>query len=353
MKALAESSGSKIEEKFALSVTDSTPSSTTLEGKHPLQPFRKGARGTFGGELVAQALNAACATVEVPEFTPHSLHLYFVKAGLDDTTMVWQVQHVSDTKNYANRLVQGFQGTGGRLVYVCQVSFTRANHSEHRIKAAEEKAAAVVQAGGIARELPVQFQTKPNFLFEKYRNRLDEFNSHIHTFDMLEHITPPDYSYRDQKTDLGAAGNKQFGFFFRVRDDWRKAQNPTTTRFLQLAFASDSAYLGTVVGALGLRLPVDMKDPAMLPTFAFFRVSLDHTIYFHDLDFDPASWMFLDYKFSRLNNDRVLCQCIVYTLEGKMVALVIQEGLVYFTDEILGRVKRLGVDGDDLGVSKL
>ena len=97
---------------------------------------------------------------------------------------------------------------------------------------------------------------------------------------------------------------------------------------------SDLFFLGTLAKGLGLPIAGHHFD-----TLNFFRVSLDHELFIHDIDFDPQQWMFIDYLFTSLNNDRVLCQVQYFTLEGKMVALVVQEALVYLGPKIIDSVR--------------
>jgi acyl-CoA thioesterase-2 len=71
---------------------------------------------TFGGQLVAQALRAACATA--PEREPHSIHAYFVQGGLVDLPFELDVVRVRDGRTMATRQVTVTQGERTALVAI-------------------------------------------------------------------------------------------------------------------------------------------------------------------------------------------------------------------------------------------
>ena len=62
----------------------------------------------FGGQLLAQAIYAASATVE--DHMPHSLHAYFVQTGDSDVPVDIRVEHVRDGRSMATRQVSVAQG---------------------------------------------------------------------------------------------------------------------------------------------------------------------------------------------------------------------------------------------------
>lgn len=68
------SSNNFVEDSLALELIDSNLYRSTKPLWHP-----PGARGIFGGAVIAQALSAALKTVD-PAFQVHSLHSYFVLA---------------------------------------------------------------------------------------------------------------------------------------------------------------------------------------------------------------------------------------------------------------------------------
>ena len=81
-----------------------------------------GARGVFGGTVIAQSLAAAQATVP-SIFTVHSMHGYFVLAGDPSNAMIYTVEIVRQGRSFQTRTVQARQG--GKIVFTATVSFSR------------------------------------------------------------------------------------------------------------------------------------------------------------------------------------------------------------------------------------
>ena len=73
----------------------------------------------FGGQLLAQAIYAASATVE--DHMPHSLHAYFVQTGDSDVPVDIRVEHVRDGRSMATRQVSVAQGD--RMLLTALASF--------------------------------------------------------------------------------------------------------------------------------------------------------------------------------------------------------------------------------------
>lgn len=81
-----------------------------------------GARGVYGGAVIAQCLAAAQRTV--PEsFTVHSMHCYFVLAGDSEIPIIYHVERVRDGRSFATRTVQARQR--GRPIFTTTLSFNK------------------------------------------------------------------------------------------------------------------------------------------------------------------------------------------------------------------------------------
>lgn len=296
----------------------------TYIGKYPLEPVKyrskgnyefvgDGNGGTYGGELIAQAVQAGWESLKEPAvMSPHSLHTYFAKPGSHESAIRWEVQVISEGKTFASRIVQGFQLHNNVLVTVIQISFVKHNSIAHRLS---------------NNKRVLQLQKKPLEWFYKYKDILDDMNYFAHLHEFVENIVPPEFFQPTFGVDFNTNGNSELGYFVRFSDDNEKAVDLKRARYLQLTYLSDNFFLGTILKALGLPILGTKFDH-----LAFFRVSLDHSVYFHDDDFDPLDWLYVDYRFSNFTNDRTLAQCFIYTLSGKLVASVVQEGLIYLKD---------------------
>lgn len=80
-----------------------------------------GARGVFGGQVIAQALSAGAQTVP-PPLGLHSQHCYFLLPALASSPIEYVVENMRDGRSYATRLVKAMQK--GRVVFVLIASYT-------------------------------------------------------------------------------------------------------------------------------------------------------------------------------------------------------------------------------------
>ena len=73
----------------------------------------------FGGQVIGQALVAACRTVEGRP--PHSMHAYFLLAGDPRVPIIYEVDRIRDGKSFTTRRVVAIQH--GHAIFTTQVSF--------------------------------------------------------------------------------------------------------------------------------------------------------------------------------------------------------------------------------------
>jgi acyl-CoA thioesterase-2 len=85
-------------------------------------------RTLFGGQVAAQCLLAAAATVE-PGRLPHSFHGYFLRAGRSDIPVILEVDRDRDGRSFSARRVVAIQD--GEVIFSMVTSF----HSESEVTA--------------------------------------------------------------------------------------------------------------------------------------------------------------------------------------------------------------------------
>lgn len=78
------------------------------------------ARGTYGGQIVAQALMAASKTVP-PGLYLHSMHSYFLRAGDPTLPTIYRVLRTRDGQSFSSRTVSAVQK--GKPILTLQASF--------------------------------------------------------------------------------------------------------------------------------------------------------------------------------------------------------------------------------------
>ena len=85
-------------------------------GRSPRFPRR-----VFGGQVLAQALNAAIRTVDADDRRAHSMHAYFLRPGDPVKDVEFEVERARDGFSFSSRRVVALQG--GKPILVSSLSF--------------------------------------------------------------------------------------------------------------------------------------------------------------------------------------------------------------------------------------
>ncbi|CAD1809111.1 Thioesterase-like family protein [Candida parapsilosis] len=386
------------------------PSREFYEGCYVVEPWSSTSRGTYGGDLICQGLNAAWQSVinraaptsnktnnsngssnDGASFQPHSLHAYFVRAGSTESVMRWEVLKVSDSRNFANRCVLGYQSHNNSLVVTLQVSFTKDNCQIAKQRQFEQQ----VASGTMPKSWPVVFKRHPGPMFYQYRDNLHRLDIRTRYYGgHLTHGIPQEYYEPSDDFNLATTGDQERGFFVKINDDLgaripnkderdggygsnangggvgTDAGAPSATelirrKYLALAYASDAFWAATWIKALGL--PMGTTTAA--------NVSLDHTLYFHDSNFELGratkstddsndnsnnssnsdnNWLYLETQFVSMGNNRVLAIVNFYTLanDGKLIATVVQEMYGFVPKDVADKSRQLHDKVDNKGKLK-
>src|ERR1700747_3739868 len=101
-----------------LTILDLEPLEVNLfRGRSPQASWQRG----FGGQVVGQALVAACRTVECKDRPPHSLHAYFLLPGDPKVPIIYEVDRIRDGRSFTTRRVVAIQH--GRAIFSMSASF--------------------------------------------------------------------------------------------------------------------------------------------------------------------------------------------------------------------------------------
>src|SRR6218665_1021278 len=99
-----------------MSILDLEPLERNLfRGRSPAVGWHR----VFGGQVIGQALYAACKTVEGRQ--PHSLHAYFLLPGDPAIPIVYEVERLRDGRSFTTRRVLAIQK--GEAIFSMSVSF--------------------------------------------------------------------------------------------------------------------------------------------------------------------------------------------------------------------------------------
>jgi acyl-CoA thioesterase-2 len=247
----------------------------------------------FGGQTIAQALLAAGETVDGT--LPHSLHAYFVQAGLADHPVDVAVERVRDGRSMATRRSTVTQGE--RTLLVALASF-HANPDEPEL----------VEAAPVApapHEVPL------------LQDWLEELPPALagHGRAWVDHPPPLDLRIDEAPTFLG--GTPTDG----ARAHWmrlpRDVGDDPLLHTVLLAYATDYLLLDMAFRSY----------PGEMPPGGFAAVSVDHALWFHrTVRFDR--WHLHTQETVALAGHRGLVRGAVHDEDGRRVATVMQEVLV-------------------------
>ncbi|KAI8722230.1 hypothetical protein NCS52_00366500 [Fusarium sp. LHS14.1] len=288
-----------------------------------------GARGIYGGAVIAQCLAAAQKTV--PEtFLVHSCHCYFLLAGSSETPILYHVERVRDGRSYATRTVQARQK--GACIFTTTISFVREATSDK--KRQEVRHAASLPEGVSAP--PDDWDGEPEWA------RTGPFQSH--------------------RIEVLRAGDPKAKPQDRKSRQWMRSRQKISpsgghqAHLNALAYMSDSYFIGTVSRIHGLwRFPfspdevpsLDEATQEQVRSLCEFEgmgssveewrgrphlgmlVSLDHSIYFHEPKAVKADeWMFTEMESPWAGDGRGVVSQRIFTKEGELLATCYQEGVV-------------------------
>ncbi|CAK9435411.1 uncharacterized protein LODBEIA_P01380 [Lodderomyces beijingensis] len=175
----------------------------------------KGARGSYGGDFLAQGSNACWESVGRDNFQPHSLHSYFVKAIQAESNLRWEVLKISDSRSFANRLAMAYQND--KLCFTLQVSFTKDNDLAKREKPTFKNWWPPESRSSLS---PSTLEESPANGFTSLRTWLKS-NSCTSTPTATLSISIPSHIFKDTKNfDQNKIAEQESGMFVKVLDNY-------------------------------------------------------------------------------------------------------------------------------------
>ncbi|TXC71577.1 acyl-CoA thioesterase II [Sphingomonas ginsenosidivorax] len=252
----------------------------------------------FGGQVIAQALQAAQRSTDAPKIA-HSLHAYFMRPGDEQHPILFRVVRDFDGRSFATRRVIAMQKGKPILNMACSLQtpedgFTHQDampdvpppedlQSDHDLRAAS------------ADQIPEAFRAA----FERQRT------IEIRSVEPRNWVSPA----------IGAPRQESwFRIVAPIGDD------PAMHRAI-LAYASDMLLLGTATLPHG----VNWITPG------FQTASLDHALWLHE-DFRADDWLLYACDSPWAGHARGFNRGKIFSRDGRLVASVAQEGLIRLRD---------------------
>lgn len=248
----------------------------------------------YGGQVLGQALSAACQTVEENRAV-HSLHGYFLLAGDPDHDIIYDVDRIRDGGSFTTRCVRAIQH--GRPIFTMSASFQKHEQGfEHQaampdVPAPESLPTAAELMTALAGELPENMRA--------YWQREKPIDMRI--------VDPTRYTSREAKP--------------ATQSIWMRANgaippDPTIHAAL-LAYASDFTLLDTAL----------IRHGKMLFDRDVQLASLDHAMWFHR-PFKIDNWHLYVQESPSASGARGYCRGLIFDRSKRLVASTAQEGLM-------------------------
>jgi len=256
------------------------------------------ARGrVFGGQVLAQSINAAQRTVASP-LVMHSLHAYFLRPGDAETPIIYEVDRIRDGKSFTTRRVVAIQH--GRPIFNVSMSFQlREQGLEHQARMPDVPPPEELVSDEIFyRDLHSDKRGHTDKRTTQFEWPI-EFRQ-IQPLDMVAPVAVPPKAY----VWFRAAGP--------IADDHTQHQE-------LLAYATDHHILNTAL------------RPHALGAFAagMQMASLDHVIWYHR-DFRIDDWLLFELESTSAGRGRAFTRGNIFDRDGQLVASAAQEGLMRY-----------------------
>ncbi len=232
----------------------------------------------YGGQVVAQALAAATASLTATDHAVHSLHSYFIRSGDETKPIVFDVDRIRDGGSFSTRRV------------------------------------VARQAGGAIFNLSVSFHR-------------DEPDAAYSASSAPENVPPPEDCIVEDWDDISAV---------RMVPDMPTGQ---AMAWIKIAIPEQLGGLDTHAGralhAAGMaycsdHIPMDAVrsgHPSTDDWDTFMGASLDHAVWFHRPT-RADEWLLFVLHLQSLRGSRGVASGSVYDQAGDLVATITQEGLL-------------------------
>lgn len=248
----------------------------------------------FGGQVIAQALQAAQRSTDAPKIA-HSLHAYFMRPGNEDFPIIFRVVRDFEGRSFATRRVIAMQQ--GQPILNMAASFQVPEEGLHH----QDKMPDVPG--------PDELKSDTELRREMIDEIPEKFRRHMLRSRPIE-IRPvhPRSWFRPVKQE--PKQDSWFRLVAPIGDD-------AAMHRAILAYASDMSLLGTSMLAHGINWMTHNVQTA----------SLDHALWLHE-EFRADDWLLYSCDSPWAGHARGFNRGRIYSRDGRLVASVAQEGLM-------------------------
>jgi len=255
-----------------------------------------GGPNVFGGQVLAQAINAACRTITNKRVL-HSMHAYFLEAGNLNIPITYNVSKVRDGGSFSVRRVTAHQKE--TTIFILSASFHKKEDGyNHQIQ----------MVSGLKQPEDLLSWTD---ILHQFGDFLPKSLKAFFSIDRPVEFKPVEIVNPLDRKDLPSFSH----VWFKLKGDASGLDLATKQQIL--TYISDYNIL---VSALNPHASTAHWGNTQ-------TASLDHSMwYFRDFDFDD--WLLYAMESPNASNARGFARGNIFTRDGKLVASVAQEGLM-------------------------
>ncbi len=274
-----------------LKILDIEPLEVNLfRGRSPQVGWQR----VFGGQVIGQALVAACRTVEGR--LAHSMHAYFLLPGDPKVPIIYDVERTRDGKSFSTRLVKAIQH--GQPIFTMSVSFHNSEGGlDHQAKMPDVPTPEDLPSESEIRERILPQMPDP---VRKYYERERPIELRPVEFERyrgqeirgwpLQCLDP------HHRQVAGRSGDPSMRALLCLRHD--ACSTPRWCRMAARLFEKD-----------------------------FMAASLDHALWLHR-PFRADDWLLYSQDSPNLQGSRGFARGLIFKRDGTLAASVAQEGLI-------------------------
>jgi acyl-CoA thioesterase-2 len=255
-----------------------------------------GSANVFGGQVLAQAINAACRTITNNRIL-HSMHSYFLEAGQLDLPITYNVSVVRDGGSFSVRRVTAHQRE--TTIFILSASFHKKEEGyNHQIEMKQDL------------KQPEELLSWTDILHQFG----DFLPKNIKAF--FEIQRPIEFKPTVIVNPLDRKDLPPFSdVWFRLKGDVKHLDLQTKQQIL--TYISDYNILVSALNPHASKAHWGNTQTA----------SLDHSMwYFRDFDFDD--WLLFSMESPNASYARGFARGHIFSRQGKLIASVAQEGLM-------------------------
>jgi len=257
----------------------------------------------FGGQVLAQALRAAYATVPKGYFV-NSLHCYFIRGGMEKEPIIYEVKRIRNGRNFCIRTVEAIQL--GSIIHSSEFSFQK------------EEGVSTFAVSPPFPQVPRPENLQPYTISRDQYLASGRDPRLVRPMNMSK--VAPRCEIRPVDPEIFVQGSKEPGvmkqytwFTYLDKVEVSEPELAHTT----LAYMSDLTLVAT-----GL-LPYIQGTKFKLST------SLDHSMWYHQFRFDVNEWLLYETEIVGHSANRSLVNARIWSRNGQLLCSTSQEVLVY------------------------